>query len=91
MKFWSGPDITPRRLSPPLLLPCLGRRYEVLYQQTGLIEVPVIGCKSQRDLHEIERSRWPLLLLEAAASSLILELNLATIQEFHLETKDYKR
>jgi hypothetical protein len=70
-------DITPRRLSPPLLLPCLSRRYEVLYQQTGLIEDPVICCKSQRDLHEMERSRWPLLLLEAAASSLILELDLA--------------
>jgi len=60
-------DITPRRLSPPSPM----SRPEI--RRT----VSVAICKSQRDLHEMERSRWPLLLLEAAASSLILEIDLA--------------
>ena len=69
-------DITPRQLSPPLL-PMSRPEIRSTVSTTGLIELPVICCKSQRDLHEMERSRWPLLLLEAAASSLILELDLA--------------
>jgi hypothetical protein len=60
-------DFTPRRLSPPSPM----SRPEI--RST----VSVAICKSQRDLHEMERSRWPLLLLEAAASSLILEIDLA--------------
>ena len=69
-------DITPRQLSPPLL-PMSRPEIRSTVSTTGLIELPVICCKSQRDLHEMERSRWPLLLLEAAASSLILEIDLA--------------